>query len=56
MTGRLPYHTGIEHGSLGGYQAPEQYLALSSNWTMMPQTLKNAGYKTHMVGCHHIEL
>lgn len=50
MTGRLPYKTGVEHGSLGTYAAPEQYLALSQDWTFLPRTLSDAGYATHMLG------
>eukprot|EP00035_Acanthoeca_spectabilis_P004375 m.102768 g.102768 ORF g.102768 m.102768 type:complete len:689 (-) comp12550_c0_seq2:128-2194(-) len=50
MTGRLPYHTGIEHGNLGSYDAPEFLLALSAEWTFLPATLKAAGYSTHMLG------
>jgi arylsulfatase A-like enzyme len=50
MTGRLPYHTGIEHGSLGNYAAKEQYLGLHRNYSFMPRTLKDAGYHTHMLG------
>ena len=50
MTGRLPYKTGVEHGSLGAYAAPEQYLALSQDWTFLPRTLSDAGYATHMLG------
>ena len=50
MTGRLPYHTGIEHGSLGSYAAAEPYLALHANYSFLPRTMKNAGYRTHMLG------
>ena len=50
MTGRLPYHTGAEHGIfVGNYDAPEYALAQSEDWTMLPRTLKAAGYTTHMV-------
>jgi hypothetical protein len=47
MSGRLPYKTGLEHGSLGVYSAPEYTLALSANFTLLPATLKKAGYTTH---------
>ena len=52
MTGRLPYHTGVEHGSLGSYAAPEQYLAMHNNYSFLPRTMKGAGYRTHMLGTH----
>ena len=54
MTGRLPFHTGIEHGDIGGYAAPEQYLALHRNYSFLPRTLKDAGYHTHMVICRRV--
>ena len=44
MSGRLPFKTGLEHGSLGAYSAPEYALALSANFTLLPETLKKAGY------------
>jgi arylsulfatase A-like enzyme len=47
MSGRLPFKTGLEHGSLGAYSAPEYALALSANFTLLPETLKKAGYSTH---------
>lgn len=47
MSGRLPFKTGLEHGSLGAYSAPEYALALSANFTLLPETLKKGGYTTH---------
>ena len=46
MSGRLPYKTGVEHGSqegIGSYSAPEYALALSANFSFIPATLKKAG-------------
>ena len=31
----------------GAYSAPEYALALSANFTLLPATLKKAGYTTH---------
>ena len=53
MSGRLPYKTGVEHGSskgVGSYDSPEYALALSANFSFIPATLKRAGYSTHMLG------
>ena len=51
MSGRLPYKTGVEHGSskgVGSYDSPEYALALSANFSFIPATLKkvrsNASY------------
>eukprot|EP01047_Picozoa_sp_COSAG01_P061524 COSAG01_NODE_7700_length_3093_cov_1.525718_6_plen_83_part_00 len=43
MSGRLPYKTGVEHGSskgVGSYDSPEYALALSANFSFIPATLK----------------
>jgi hypothetical protein len=50
MSGRLPYKTGVEHGSaVGAYSAPEYALALSANFSFIPATLKKAGGSQNVV-------
>ncbi|KAL3843147.1 hypothetical protein ACJMK2_021099 [Sinanodonta woodiana] len=50
MTGFYPYHTGLQHfvilDDIPGY--------IPSNFTTLPQKLKQLGYSTHMVGKWHL--
>lgn len=49
MSGRYPNRAGL-HGFIG-HNTPE---AISSKYTFLPETLKQAGYSAHMVGKWHL--
>ena len=46
MSGRLPVHTGLQHGVIAD-SVPN---GLPLNETTLPQVLRGAGFRTHMVG------
>ncbi|VDI22791.1 Hypothetical predicted protein [Mytilus galloprovincialis] len=50
MSGRHPIHTGLQSGVIVGSQP----YGLPLNLTIMPQWLKQLGYRTHMVGKWHL--
>lgn len=50
MTGRYPFHTGRQHESL----PPQMPTGLSINYRLLPERLKEVGYKTHAVGKWHL--
>lgn len=47
LTGRYPFHFGY-------YNNPSDEGGVSTNFTMLPAILKNAGYKTHAIGKWHV--
>lgn len=50
FTGMYPYHMGLQHEK---FQADTPAF-VPSNFTFLPQYLKNLGYKTHVVGKWHL--
>ena len=44
--GRIPIHTGLQHGVI----EPSTPYGLPLNLTLLPQQLKKNGYSTHMIG------
>jgi len=50
MTGYLPIRYGMQHYVL----RPGFDTGVPLNYTFLPQKLKSKGYKTHMVGKHHL--
>ncbi|XP_066304132.1 arylsulfatase B-like [Branchiostoma lanceolatum] len=50
MTGYFPYHVGSQHLVF----RPDQPSAIPSNFTFLPEKLKELGYATHMVGKWHL--
>ncbi|XP_074641245.1 arylsulfatase J-like [Tubulanus polymorphus] len=49
LSGYYPYHTGLQHGVIRPYAA----YGLPLNITTLPEKLKQAGYRTHIVGKWH---
>ncbi|XP_064642730.1 arylsulfatase B-like [Lineus longissimus] len=49
MSGRFPYHTGMQYGVINS----KQPYGLPLNLTTLPSLLKDAGYATHIVGKWH---
>ncbi|XP_078659954.1 arylsulfatase B-like isoform X1 [Branchiostoma floridae x Branchiostoma belcheri] len=50
MTGYYPYHVGSQHLVF----RPDTPSAIPSNFTLLPQKMKELGYSTHMVGKWHL--
>ncbi|XP_025086916.1 arylsulfatase B-like [Pomacea canaliculata] len=50
MTGYFPYHTGLQHDVISAGEP--RYVP--ANFTMLPEVLRTAGYKTHIVGKWHL--
>lgn len=50
MSGRYPYHTGMGPGVIKGGQA----VGLGGDETVMAETMRDAGYSTHMIGKWHL--
>lgn len=50
LTGKYPIHTGMNHGFISGNDP----WGLPLKYKTMPQYLKLAGYKTHMLGKWHL--
>ena len=46
MTGKYPYKMGIQRGNI----SPFRPSGLSTQFTTLPQLLKDQGYSTHLVG------
>lgn len=50
MTGRYPFHIGRQHESL----PPMMPTGVSTKYTLLPERLKQAGYRNHAVGKWHL--
>ena len=46
MTGYFPYHLGMQHGVITKYQPKYMPVGVKT----LPESLKEMGYATHMVG------
>ena len=50
LTGMYPYHLGRQHRALKPLRAG----GIPTNFTLLPQLLKQQGYSTHMIGKWHL--
>jgi arylsulfatase B/arylsulfatase I/J len=50
MTGRYPFHTGMGPG----VTKPGMAMGLASDETVLAETMRDAGYSTHMIGKWHL--